>query len=160
MSDIDKGLDWAGVPDPEREAMEVKAKKAKIVVEWKDKDNGEVLAVADGLDHRIVGFLNWDWEHGWFFFRAKDSELVSDGGHLIDVDPEQRIDFHDERSKIVIKAGTQAEYEVLLSELVGRINMHRDETRDLAVMGAKVQAKRWLSLRSGAEVKARIPPWV
>lgn len=168
MSGIDRGLDWARVPEAEQAEMEARAKRAKIRIEWTDDDTAKVLAEFDGLDFRQVGELAWDWQHGWFFFRHEpvgeavhrvgsedpiemlvtgsrqvDGDPPDYGRELIDVDPDARLKFNGE---LVAVSTTSDEIQrmVKIAELRGRLNMFRDETRDLAVIGAKVGAKRWL----------------
>lgn len=163
MSGIDRGLNWARVPEPEQAEMEARAKRAKIRVEWADDDTAKVLAEFDGLDFKQVGELAWDWQHGWFFFRHEPdheelravgeedpiemlvsvSKQVPDGGDLVDVDPDARLKFNNELVAVNTTADEVTRM-TMLAELRGRLNMHRDETRDIAVIGAKVGAKRWL----------------
>lgn len=167
MSNIDRGLDWARIPEAEQAEMEARAKRAKIRIEWTGEDSAKVLAEFDGLDFRQVGELVWDWQHGWFFFRHEpDDEAVHEVGRqdpiemlrgsrqvaadppnygrdLIDVDPDARLKFNNELVE-VNQDRDEVGRMVKLAELRGRLNMHRDETRDIAVIGAKVSAKRWL----------------
>jgi hypothetical protein len=142
MSSFDRGLDWARIPEPEQEELEARAKRASIRFEWTADDHAKVLAEFDGLEFVEIGRLEFDWQHGWFFHRFTPEGPVGDGGDDIDVDPEARLDFTNEL------AAAQREEpgvrEVKTAELRGRILMHRDDTRDMAVIGTKVLAKRWL----------------
>lgn len=61
----------------------------------------------------------------------------------MDVDPDARLKFNNELVAVNTTADEVTRM-TMLAELRGRLNMHRDETRDIAVIGAKVGAKRWL----------------
>lgn len=127
---------------------------SKLTLEWTDDDSAWVIALdAPPSDPVKVGTLGWNGSQ-WFFWRlTQDGEVIMDGGYFIDVDPEQDDAFRKEAFEIArLDESIRTVREL---ELQGRRTMFRDDSRDLASIGARVEARRWLTVLGDGDPFAR-----
>lgn len=108
----------------------------KLTVTWLDDDKGLVAASVDGRDPLPCGTVFWAGDE-WLYQADGDPTTQA-----INVDPEQTEQFREERLSIArldqsVRPALEAEWE-------GRIRLYRDDSRALAEIGARVEAKRWL----------------
>lgn len=96
----------------------------------------EILFVYDGLP---VGTIGWNGLEWWWYMLSPDGNLYGKPEH-IDVDPDQRQAFQEERQKVAL--GSETILPVLMAELEGRIRLFRDESRDLVMMFGRSKARR------------------
>lgn len=101
------------------------------------RDGDASLYVING---EPVGTLGWNGLEWWFY--GLSFELENEGEPVfIDVDDAQRQAFNEQRAAVAtmpegaLRDTAQAEYD-------GRVRLHRDETRELAQMRARMEAKR------------------
>jgi hypothetical protein len=93
-----------------------------------------------------VGTIGWNGVEWWWY--GLSWELQSEGEPVhIDVDPKQREAFVDERAGVA-GAPEGGVRDARRAELDARIRRHRDETRDLAYMRAKLEAQKTARKRS------------
>lgn len=109
----------------------------KLTVTWLDEDKGLVSASTDGKDPLPCGTVFWAGDE-WLYQPGSESPTQA-----INVDPEQTEQFRQERLAIAyrdasVRPALEAEWE-------GRIRLYRDDSRVLAEIGARVEAKRWLT---------------
>lgn len=112
------------------------------------------FATNDGDAHLFVchgepvGTLGWNGLEWWFYGLTFEIDLTDDDPLHIDVDAEQRAAFASEREEIVqAPEGTVRDTRTV--ELDARIKYHRDETRELAKLRARLEANRiWRERRS------------
>jgi hypothetical protein len=91
-------------------------------------------------DGEPVGTLGWNGLEWWFYPLTFDLSAEGEPLH-IDVDYEQRRRFAEER-EAVATAPEGGVRDARMAELDARIRLHRDETRELALMRARLEAKR------------------
>lgn len=114
---------------------------SKLITAWEGDNIGHVIANAE----TPVGVLRWNGSQ-WFFFPMSENGKTPADGVLIDIDPEQDDAFREEAIEIaqIADLSVRAVREL---ELQGRRNMFRDENRDLASIGGRIEARRWLKMR-------------
>lgn len=116
--------------------MTAVAEALKTTVQWVDEDVAKVL-----IGPHEVAELAWVSET-WTFFRLDtEGKVVHPVNEWINVDPDEHRQLSEERGKILIRP--PEEHAPLIAEREGRVRMFRDDTRDLAVLGAKVKARKW-----------------
>jgi hypothetical protein len=113
-------------------------------VEWNENEWGEASVYVRPVRSRtLVGLLSFqDDGPTWVFIPTADEGDNWLDARYIDVDPASEQRFRDERTRILTTAQGPSQA-VLSAELEGRIEMFRDENRDLATLGAKIEARRW-----------------
>jgi hypothetical protein len=120
-------------------------------VEWNENEWGEASVYVRPVQSRtLVGLLSFqDDGPTWVFIPTADEGDNWLDARYIDVDPATEQRFRDERTRILTTTQGPSQG-VLSAELEGRIEMFRDENRDLATLGAKIEARRWWrELQSG-----------
>lgn len=106
-------------------------------VTWKD-DEHAVLRATDEVSEDVFAILMFhDQTAIWSISMSMRPE------RFIEVDEDRRLAFVEERQRIARLPDSTRE--PLVAEWLGRVRMFRDETRDLALLGAKLTFRRWLS---------------
>jgi hypothetical protein len=104
---------------------------------WVDDDNAEVLAHENPPVR--VGWLGWC--EGLWIFSQLDSSETERQEVTISVDPAAETEFSEDRVRIAKEeGGVQA---ALNREFESRLQLFRDDTRLLAILGAKIEARKW-----------------
>lgn len=116
----------------------------KIRFEWTDDDACWVLASPEEGDPLRIATLGWNGGEWWLWMVDPSGDIIHSDDHrrFIDVDPEEREEFERERQRIASQPDSIRP--VLEAELKGRRQLQRDETRDVAMMAARIYAKTWL----------------
>lgn len=104
---------------------------------FENREGDAALFVHDG---EPVGTLGWNGLEWWFYPLTFDLSTEGEPLH-IDVDYDQRRRFAEEREEVVA-APAGGVRDARTAELNARIRLHRDETRELALMRARLEAKR------------------
>lgn len=121
----------------------------RVTVAWQN-ENEALVYVAPVNKTILVGALHFEVEDDhpnrvgsaqWFFIPTMDEGDNWEDSRYIDVDPAAEQRFRDERVRILGLA--RAQHPALLAELDGRIEMHRNEHRDVATLGAKIEGRKW-----------------
>ena len=127
--------------------------KVSFQLKFSSDDVSEVFAVVPpniSIDHagtHKLGELFWNGNE-WLFVRwTPDGDMVMDGLHYIPTDPEGEEAHRQEDREIALKP--EALRDPLRQELNGRRKIRRDETRDMAVVGAKIEARKWWGTDGG-----------
>lgn len=125
--------------------------KPRFRLEWADDDTAKIWADLPGKsDHgdwpaagRHIATLRWNGIE-WLFIR-RDESGGGYPGDLIDVDPEQRAHLAAVANENALDRLKRPEpiNEALDAELELRRREFRDETRELAELGAKGKARVW-----------------
>lgn len=109
----------------------------KFRLEWDSNDDARVIA----NDGTVVGGLHWEYlSSGWLFERY-DVQGDPLGMEMIEIDHDQRMTFVRERQEVARL--DEATRPAIVAELEGRQRMFRDESKDLASLGARVKARQW-----------------
>lgn len=88
-----------------------------------------------------VGTMGWNGMEWWFYGLTWDLQSTEGEPVHIDVDAEQRAAFTEQR-EFCAAMPEGAARDTAFAELAGRTKLHRDETRDLAMTRAKLEARR------------------
>ena len=134
-----------------------------IEVRWADENEACILIEDFAVNYQQpfrIGTLKWsDSSCCWTFVRhAPDGPMV-ESPVLISVDPEGEDTWRRQRQEIAVQPN-EALRMALDAELDGRLHTFRDDTRDVAVLGAKVQAREWWpTYQAMLEAPDRTPPF-
>lgn len=114
--------------------------------EW-PPDGLRIFNSLDGDAHLFVmngepvGTVGWNGVEWWWYSLGFNLRDVEGEPVHIDVDGEQRRAFVQQRQDAATMPEGGAR-DVAHAELEGRVKLHRDETRDLALTRARLEAKR------------------
>lgn len=120
-------------------------------VDWCDDDpnTGEVHVIlpADSPEDwpSKLGEVFWNGAEWWFIRHDKDGEIDHPMDNFIDVDPGLRMHLNDVQAENLKDRAERPEAvnEALDAALATRRREFRDDTRDLAELGAKMYARSW-----------------
>lgn len=116
-----------------------RAPKPRFELTWLDQDTAEVYAANEQTP--VVGELFWNGNEWLFIPHDKEGEQVMDLRYIpCDPDGEKAEREDEQRIAIQQPEGIRA---ALMAELNGRRQLRRDDTRELAVVGAKIEARKW-----------------
>lgn len=122
--------------------------RLKFKVEWTDDDACWVEAhwVKDGEDmtNARIGTLGWNGQEWWFYpLDPQAHDIHHTARQFIEVDPDQRMTLVNMQAE-AFKDTAEAVKDAKLAAAKAKATMFRDEQRELAVIGAKFKARRWL----------------
>jgi hypothetical protein len=123
--------------------MAVAERVSRLRVEWVSDDLAYVhvqYVMHPPYPSEKIGELYWNTEV-WLWSPWTPDAIPLNEEEAINVDPDEHRTLVEEKAKIL--RGFAEGHEPLLAELRGRFDMLRDDTRDIAAVGAKVKAKRW-----------------
>lgn len=133
------------------ETLRAPISKLKFRVDWWEKDGenvGFIFGLVGGYEEKIAELF---WNGGeWLFLPCdKDGKVIAsnDGLRHIDVDPARRMHLNQiEEANINDRLDRgEAVQAAMDAALMSRRREFRDDTRDLAVVGAKIYARGWYS---------------
>lgn len=134
-----RGLDWANVPDPDD------IPPAKFRFDWVDDNNANVIAVPPVPNEPVrIGILAWDAD-SWCFTRidSNGEEIVGADTIECDIAAEAELRKADEQARI---EDTGAALKARLKAIETSRQLYRDDSRDLAELGARIVARKWWRL--------------
>jgi hypothetical protein len=135
-----RGLDWADVPNPDD------IPPAKFRFEWEDDNNASVIAIPPEPSEPVrIGLLSWDAD-SWCFTRIDRTGVQLVGADTIECDAEAEAELRKAHEDALTTGGGEAVLTAKVAALDTQRDLYRDDSRDIAELGARIVARKWWRL--------------
>lgn len=135
-----RGLDWADVPNPDD------IPSAKFRFEWEDDDNANVIAIPPEPNEPVrIGILTYDVD-SWCFTRIDRTGVQLVGADTIECDAGTEAELRKAYEDTLTTGGGETVIAAKIAALDTQRGLYRDDSRDIAELGARIVARKWWRL--------------